>query len=124
MKRVDIVCYTSKLCNLRCRYCYELPMLIDASRMSLQDIERMFVNVERGYRAYNEPIGINFYWHGGEPLLIPPSFYDRVFEIQRRVFPESTRRITNSIQSNFTVMDDDRIALLQRFDAVGISLDL
>lgn len=124
MKRIDIVCYTSKLCNLRCRYCYELPMLSDESRMSIEQIERMFVNVAQGYRAYNEPIGINFYWHGGEPLLIPPSFYDRVFEIQRRIFSQSTYRVTNSIQSNFTVMDDDRIALLRTFDAVGISLDL
>lgn len=92
--------------------------------MSLADIERMFLNIERGYAACGEPVGINFYWHGGEPLLIPPSFYDCIFEIQCRVFAHSNHRVTNSIQSNFTVMSDDRIALLRRFDAVGLSLDL
>jgi uncharacterized protein len=75
MKSVDIVCYTSKLCNLRCRYCYELPMLSDRTRMSFEQIERMFTNVDAGYRGHNEPLGINFQWHGGEPLLIPPEIY-------------------------------------------------
>jgi uncharacterized protein len=124
MKSVDIVCYTSKLCNLRCRYCYELPMLSDRTRMSFEQIERMFTNVDAGYRGHNEPLGINFQWHGGEPLLIPPEIYRRIFEIQRSVFAGSIHRVTNSTQSNFTVMDEDRIALLRDFDHVGISLDL
>jgi uncharacterized protein len=124
MKRLDIVCYTSKLCNLRCRYCYELPLLGDRTRMSLDAIERMFTNVALGFRGSAEPIAINFYWHGGEPLLIPPAFYRQVFDLQRRVFSDSVHRVTNSIQSNFTVIDDDRIALLREFDGVGVSLDL
>jgi uncharacterized protein len=124
MKSVDIVCYTSKLCNLRCRYCYELPMLSDRTRMSFDQVERMFENVAAGYRGSAEPIAINFQWHGGEPLLIPPDVYHKIFEIQRSVFAGSPHRITNTTQSNFTVMDDDRIALLRDFDGVGISLDL
>src|SRR5207249_10872376 len=100
MKRVDIVCYTSKLCNLRCRYCYRLPMLADPTRMSFEEVEQMFVNVALGYRRYDEPVGINFYWHGGEPLLIRPEVYRRIFDIQRRVFRGSIHRITNGLQSN------------------------
>src|SRR3954470_13166336 len=105
MNRVDIVCYTSKLCNLRCRYCYELPLLGDRTRMGFAQIEQMFANVEAGYRGLGEPVEITFQWHGGEPLLIPPETYRRIFQIQRRVFAGSIHRIRNAIQSNFTVMD-------------------
>jgi uncharacterized protein len=124
MKSVDIVCYTSKLCNLRCRYCYEFPMLGDRTRMSFEQIERMFANVEAGYSRCGEAIAINFQWHGGEPLLMPPDVYRKIFELQRKAFAGSIHRITNSTQSNFTVMDEDRLALLGDFDSVGISLDL
>ena len=124
MKHVDIVCYTSKLCNLRCRYCYELPMLGDSTRMSLDSIERLFVNVLRGLSDAAGPVEINFYWHGGEPLLIPAASYRQMFDIQARVFAGSAHRVTNNIQSNFTVVDDERIALLREFETVGASLDL
>lgn len=124
MKRVDIVCYTSKLCNLRCRYCYELPMLGDRARMSLEAIAQLFTNVELGLRDLGEPVEINFYWHGGEPLLILPAVYRQIFDVQRRVFAGSIHRVCNSTQSNFTIMDDERIALLREFDAVGASLDV
>jgi len=99
-------------------------MLGDRARMSVDQIERMFANVVAGYRCYEEPIAINFHWHGGEPLLIPPDVYREIFAIQRRVFAGSRHKITNSTQSNFTVMDEDRMALLGEFDAVGVSLDL
>ena len=47
-----------------------------------------------------------------------------MFDIEQRVFAGSHDKITNSIQSDFTVLDDDRIALLRRSDRAGISLDL
>lgn len=124
MNRVDIVCYTSKLCNLRCRYCYELPLLSDRSRMSFEQIAQMFANVEAGYRELDEPIEITFQWHGGEPLLLPPEVYRRIFQLQREAFAGSKHHIRNAIQSNFTVMDAERINLLREFDSVGVSLDL
>lgn len=124
MKRLDIVCYTSKLCNLRCRYCYELPMLGDRARMSLDSIERLFANVAAGLGSAADPVEINFCWHGGEPLLIPPHVYRQIFDVQRRVFAGSPHRLSNTTQSNFTIIDDERLALLAEFDAVGASLDL
>jgi uncharacterized protein len=92
--------------------------------MSFVEIEQMFENVRAGYSNCHDPIWINFHWHGGEPLLIPPDAYRFIFDIQRRVFLGSTLKLTNSLQSNFTVMDEARIALLHEFDRVGASLDL
>ena len=125
MKRIDIVCYTSKLCNLRCRYCYELPLLSDRRRMSLGQIERMFWNFASYFGQLEDPPEVRFQWHGGEPLLIPPDFYWRILELERRVFDGTGCPVRNVVQSNMTVLDDERIELLRDgFDVVGISLDL
>src|SRR5688572_31658203 len=94
MKCVDFVCYTSKLCNLRCRYCYELPLLSDKRRMELPQIEALFAHVAEHYAQCDEPLQLRFQWHGGEPLLIEPDFYWRVFELQQRAFAGRDRKST------------------------------
>jgi uncharacterized protein len=125
VKRVDIVCYTSKLCNLRCKYCYEGPMLSDKRRMSHESIERMFESFAEYYATIPERTLIRFQWHGGEPLLIEPEFYYRAFELQQRVFAGTHHKVTNIVQTNMTVLDEARIALLRDgFDEAGVSLDL
>jgi uncharacterized protein len=125
MKSIEIICYTSKLCNLRCRYCYELPLLSDKRRMSMPSIEAMFRNFKGFFDAVEEPLTVSFQWHGGEPLLIEPSFYWEIFETQKRVFAGVPYQISNGVQSNFTVLDEERIKLLREgFEWVGVSLDL
>ena len=125
MKSIEIICYTSKLCNLRCKYCYELPLLGDKRRMSLASIEAMFRSFKGFFDAVPEPLSVSFQWHGGEPMLIEPAFYWEIFELQRRVFAGASYPITNGVQSNFTQLDDERIRLLRDgFDLVGVSLDL
>ncbi|HMJ11349.1 MAG TPA: radical SAM protein [Polyangiaceae bacterium] len=125
MKSIEIICYTSKLCNLRCKYCYELPLLADKRRMSLASIEKMFRNFKGFFDEITEPLSVSFQWHGGEPMLIEPAFYWDVFELQKRVFDGASYPITNGVQSNFTQLDDERIRLMRDgFDLVGVSLDL
>jgi uncharacterized protein len=85
----------------------------------------MFVNVKMHFRECVTPVNLNFQWYGGEPLLISPDFYREVFNLQYCVFDGSGHAITNAVQSNFTIIDDDRIELLRsHFDYVGVSLDL
>lgn len=125
MRQVDVVCYTSKRCNLRCRYCYELALLADRTRMSLDQIERMFQNFASWAAACDEAVALRFAWHGGEPMLIEPDFYWQAFERQRATFSGSGVRVSNAVQTNMTVLDDARIALLHDgFDNVGVSLDV
>jgi uncharacterized protein len=124
-KQVDLVVVTSKLCNLRCSYCYEYPDLGDKTRMSIAQLERLFIHVADYYRSIETPTSIRFAWHGGEPLLIPPEYYRKAFELQRAIFAGWPHEVKNYVQTNLTVLDDDRIALLRdEFDGVGVSLDL
>lgn len=125
MRNVDFVLYTSKLCNLRCSYCYEYPLLADRARMSHEQLERMFTHVREYLDRQNEAVLVRFQWHGGEPMLIDPSYYWDAFATARRIFAGSEHQVQHTTQSNFTVLDDARIELMKHgFTSVGISLDL
>jgi uncharacterized protein len=120
---LQVVVKVSKRCNLRCRYCYEFPFLSDRAAMSLEQIgvliHRLGEAVEGTGRA------LDFVWHGGEPLLLPTSFFRQVWAAQQRILEPLGVTFSNSVQTNATVLDDERIALLREmFVEVGVSVDL
>lgn len=123
-RRVEFVVFVSKFCNLRCRYCYELPDLGNRARMTLDQIECMFAHVAE-YYTRSPATEVQFQWFGGEPLLIPPDYYWKVFDLQKAVFRGAPFRVRNVCQTNLTLLDDERLRLLREgFDAVGVSMDV
>jgi uncharacterized protein len=124
-KRVQFVIKTSKLCNLRCRYCYEYPELGNKTSISLEQLEQIYKNISSYYNQLDEPTEIQFVWHGGEPLLQSPDFYWQAFDSQQEIFGELASSVTNVVQTNLTVLNKERIRLLaEGFDGVGVSVDL
>jgi len=112
----------SKLCNLRCDYCYEMPELGNPARMSLEEIGTLFDHVA-AYYARDPLTAIHFIWHGGEPLVQDPSYYRAIFAEQKRRL--AGIQVRNVVQTNLTILDEDRMALLRDgFDGVGVSIDL
>lgn len=126
-REVQVVVKTSKLCNLRCRYCYEFPSLGDPAAMSGGQVATLFGRLAEHFGQRDARDGmltrLRFVWHGGEPLLQPVEFYRQAFADQRRIFGDRTP-VSNVVQTNLTVLDDARLRLLADFDAVGVSLDV
>jgi uncharacterized protein len=121
---VTVVLIVSTLCNLRCKYCYEYPDLANRHHMSLDELERVFGEVARHY-AGSTSRHVRFAWQGGEPLLLAPDYYRAALERQRRAFGTSALSVSNVIQTNLTVLDTARVALLvECFDGVGVSHDV
>jgi uncharacterized protein len=121
---VIFVVKISKLCNLRCRYCYEFSQLSNPRRMSFEQLSRFFTSLDGYYGALSHDVRIRFVWHGGEPLLVPPDYYWRLFELQRQIF-RGRIEIKNSVQTNLIRLDNARLRLLKNgFDTVGVSIDL
>src|SRR6266571_836727 len=85
-RTVEFVLKVSKLCNLRCQYCYEFEQLGNRERMSLADLDRFYEHVATWYSGFQTPTIVDFVWHGGEPLLVPPSYFETTFERQRAIF--------------------------------------
>ncbi len=123
-RRLEFVVKISKHCNLRCRYCYELHDLHKRDQMSLDDIESMFRNVASFVRDERHAM-VHFIWHGGEPLLIKPSVYRQIAEVQARVF-DGVCEVRNSLQTNLTVVSDEILAFVEEgsfIDGLGVSFD-
>lgn len=92
-------------CNLRCDYCYYLEkarLYGDEVRHVLSD--ELLERFVREYIASQTTAEVLFTWHGGEPLLRPLSFYEKVVALQRRY--AGGRRVANSLQTNGTLIDD------------------
>lgn len=131
MYRLTWVVKASKLCDLRCRYCYEWNELGDPARMALRDWRRLL----EAARAYHDlsaqrlkvPIESRIVWHGGEPLLLPAAYVREVLALERDVFgAEALARgeVANVIQTNLHALSDEKIELLREGAfAVGVSMD-
>lgn len=125
---VDWVVKASKLCNLRCRYCYEWDELADPERMSLAlwgkvlVASREHLEQARSWNFHGGVVQADIIWHGGEPLLLPDSYFAAVLELQREVFPESwltSGRIRNTMQTNLYKAP---MGKLERLKKAGFSL--
>jgi uncharacterized protein len=124
-RQVQFVIKSSKLCNLRCRYCYEYMELGDRTAMSLEQLDTMYRHIDSYYRRFDFDLEIQFVWHGGEPLLHSPDYYWQTFDRQQEIFGDRARSVTNVVQTNLTTLNQERLDLLaQGFDGVGVSIDL
>lgn len=120
---VQWVMKVTKLCNLRCKYCYEYPYLSDKAHMQLHQLEAMFINIASFYKNKNKRM--DFVWHGGEPTLLGKKYYQDILELQDRVLTSEGIEFTNSVQTNLVKLNDDVIWLFKNFFShIGVSLDL
>jgi uncharacterized protein len=111
------------VCNLNCEYCFylEKQALFDSGghyRMS-ENVLAAFIT---GYITSQPTLVVEFVWQGGEPTLLGVDFFKRVIELQRK-HPRG-KTITNSLQTNGTLLDDEWCRFLKKHNfIVGISLD-
>jgi uncharacterized protein len=110
-------------CNLNCRYCYYLEKENlypeTSSWVMSQEVLEKYI---RDTIAGNDTPEVGFVWQGGEPTLLGLEFFQSVIALQRRY--AGGKRITNSIQTNGTLLDDDWCSFLKEHGfLVGISID-
>jgi len=112
------------ICNLDCHYCYYLKKQHlyakgESFRMPDDLLEEYIV---QHIDASPEPV-INFSWHGGEPTILGLDYFRKIVAFQRKHQPPG-RRISNSMQTNGTLLDEAwcRFLAAEGF-AVGLSLD-
>jgi uncharacterized protein len=112
------------ICNLDCHYCYYLKKEHlypkgEPFRMPDDILEDYII---QHIDACPDPV-IRFSWHGGEPTVLGLDTFRRIVALQRKHQP-SNRHITNGMQTNGTLLDDQWCSFLaQEGFAVGLSLD-
>ena len=103
-------------CNLNCSYCYFLSK--EKGRMDEALLEEF---IRQNIEAQTQP-EILFTWHGGEPLLLPISYYARALELQQRY--AHGRHIDNCLQTNGTLLTDEWCEFFRKNNfLIGISID-
>jgi uncharacterized protein len=107
-------------CNLRCAYCYYLPL--ESAPYPRMPEEVLEAYILQHFETCTTP-GVQFSWHGGEPTLYGLDGFRSIAAVQKKYCPKS-RRIVNGIQTNGVLLDEDWCQFLaeEKF-LVGLSLD-
>lgn len=120
-----VIIKPTNACNARCRYCSAAHPGA-ARRMSAETLAatlRFFARREAA--AGSRRLAV--IWHGGEPLLMPPRFWEDVLRLDAALGAEHGIAFEHRIQSNLTRLAPDAIPLLRRLlgprGAVGTSAD-
>lgn len=106
-------------CNLACSYCYYLEKG-DGKRKVMDD--ETLEEFIRQYIAAQPNDEVWFTWHGGEPMSLPISFYEKAVVLQQK--HAGGKRIDNCIQTNGTLINDKwcRFLKANRW-LTGVSVD-
>lgn len=112
-----IVKTAGTLCNLNCKYCFELPK--DAARafISVQTLKNVIENTATTAAVV---------FHGGEPLIVGVEHFRTLLELIRDYYPQKITAVR--IQTNATLLNQEWIDLLFKEYAdlkieIAVSLD-
>jgi uncharacterized protein len=114
-----VVVQPTPFCNINCRYCY-LPRRTDTTVMTPSTIRTLFEQVFASGWSSDE---LTVIWHAGEPLVVPPAFYESAFQMIASLRPDSVR-VRHSMQTNGMLISSEWCELFKRWHVgVGVSID-
>ncbi len=119
-----LILKATEQCNANCYYCDVVRKADTGHKMSLEVVETLFARVNEYLNSQNDE-RVELLWHGGEPLLMGPRFYESVLELQQKHCNVTKQRIRHSIQTNLTVFSERYVDILRRMGvtSVGTSFD-
>jgi len=118
----------SSRCNLNCAYCFYLEKadLYPWEGHPALSLETLEAFLRQYMEAFAQPYTLA--WQGGEPTLMGLPFFRAAVELEARVAreanPRSVSHISNAIQTNGTLLDDDWARFFKESNfLVGVSID-
>lgn len=123
---VSVYLKPTNFCNVGCEHCYlsdkvkadKTLMTIDTIFKSATLLKEMSQDLGR-----NNGRGLHIIFHGGEPLMAPPEWYDDAMNIFRDVFGEE--HVSASMQSSLMPDVEKHIDVLKKYigSSIGASVD-
>lgn len=113
----------TEACNSNCVYC-DAVKKGNTRVMSTDTLDLLMIRIDELLRARPRET-LTLTWHGGEPLMLGPEYFEKAWEIQQKRCPHTGHRIIHNIQSNITLFDDRFAGPLKRLgiDQLGTSYD-
>jgi uncharacterized protein len=115
---LSLIVKGTRLCNLRCSYCHDWRE--GANQIMASHVVDQIIKSALDDEHYNL---VEFIWHGGEPTVLPISFYEKAMTAQSN-FRRPGQIVLNRIQTNGTQLTEAWIRFLRdKQFMVSISLD-
>lgn len=109
-------------CNFQCAYC-SVGSPEKNKPLSLEIFKKFCDGLKELVIEQNDNI-VSFIWHGGEPTLIRPAFYEEAMSYARDIFIPIGREPFFKMQTNGSRLNAEWIALFKKFNvSLGLSLD-
>lgn len=113
-----LVVKVTRRCNLDCAYCYE-----NITKEGDMSIETFKLLAQKVIESTTNSV-INFLFHGGEPTLLPNSFYEQAVEYANDLAEKYDKKARYSMQTNLLFLTSDKLALFKRYKfSIGASID-
>lgn len=116
-KEIVLIIKCTRSCNLLCRYCKDRRSSVDSIPYPV------IFSIINDILNNNSIESVKFVFHGGEPLLLGQSFFEKVVTVQKLANKRKIN-IKNTIQSNGTLITPDWCDFFVSNNIqLGISLD-
>ncbi|HYA85652.1 MAG TPA: SPASM domain-containing protein [Nitrospirota bacterium] len=97
----------TEACNARCVYCDVVHNeYAIRQNMSYELLELFFQRINE-YLLERPEEDMVVTWHGGEPLLLGPAYFDKALEFQQKHCEKTAHKISHQIQSNLTLFKSE-----------------
>jgi len=120
-----VILKVTENCNATCIYCDVIRKNVAGPKtMPLETLETFFSLVNE-YLLNSPRECMEVIWHGGEPLLIGPDYFNQVLEFQQKYCSRTSHRIGHSIQSNLTMFSTEFVDIFRKMgiNQIGSSYD-
>lgn len=100
-------------CNARCAYCDVVQRKKRGDTLPLELLELVFERINE-YLEENPGEKIELVWHGGEPLLLGPGYFEKALEFQEKHCAGTKARLEHAVQSNLTLLTGEYIDIFRK----------
>jgi uncharacterized protein len=125
-RSINWIIKLSKLCNLRCGYCYEWNELGDPRRMSDELVGKVLGAARELHQMRLETtptVKTSLIMHGGEPLVLPVDYLRRFLELAKTQFAGLSHEL--ALQSNLYKVSPAHLDLIEEYRVgLGVSYDV
>ncbi|MBN1880989.1 MAG: SPASM domain-containing protein [Deltaproteobacteria bacterium] len=111
----------TEACNGNCIYCDVVRK--DAAgdnTLSVERLELLFVRINE-YLENHPRERFQLIWHGGEPLILGPDYFEQAYRFQQTHCAETKGRLTHEIQSNMTLFSSKFVEIFKKLGITKVS---
>ena len=116
---LQVIVKPTSACNAKCTYCSATAQA-RGGVLRAEQLGALFEPFAKWLRDRPHE-RLSFVWHGGEPMLLGPSYYETAQAEQERLFGDDVARVRNQMQTNLTLIDESWVPILTSFIDGGMS---